>query len=134
MKNQFYSSLFSIASFFGIVGVAFGAFGAHFLKSRVDASDIDILKTGVLYLFVHTVVILIVILLARNDSHSRLLKSSGLLFAIGIVLFSGSLFVISTKALTGLHLGYFGILTPVGGLCFITGWIILLFYSFSYRI
>lgn len=134
MINHFYAKLLIAASLFGIVGVSVGAFGAHFLKSRIDANDIETLKTGVLYLFFHTLMILIVILLARTDRDSRLLKSAGLFYAIGVVLFSGSLFIIATKSLIGLQLGYFGILTPMGGLCFIIGWILLLFYSFSYRI
>lgn len=134
MMNFFYAKLLTAASFFGMIGVSFGAFGAHFLKSRIDANELDILKTGVIYLFIHTLIILIVILLAKTDLHSRLLKSSGLLFAIGVILFSGSLFIIATKSITGFQIGYFGIITPVGGLCFITGWILLLFYSFSYRL
>ena len=134
MKNYFYARLLSVASLFGIIGVSFGAFGAHFLKSRIDANALDVLKTGVLYLFIHTLMILIIILLGRTDHQSRLLKSSGLLYASGIILFSGSLFAIATKSFTGFNIGYLGILTPMGGLCFIIGWIILLFYSFSYRI
>ena len=133
MRNYFYSRLLSIASIFGIIGVSFGAFAAHFLKSRIAAGDLDVLKTGVLYLFIHTLAILAVVLLGREDKESRLLKSSGLLFLTGVILFSGSLFLLSTQSLSGINLSYFGIVTPVGGLCFIIGWILLLLYSFSNR-
>jgi uncharacterized membrane protein YgdD (TMEM256/DUF423 family) len=134
MNNHFYARLLTASSLFGMIGVSFGAFGAHFLKSRIDANELDVLRTGVLYLFIHTLMILIIILLAKTDQQSRLLKSTGMLFTIGIILFSGSLFLIATKSLTGFDIGYFGILTPAGGLCFIIGWMLLFFYSFSYRI
>lgn len=133
MRNYFYSRLLSIASLFGVIGVSIGAFAAHFLKSRIDLSDLDVIKTGVLYLFIHTLAILAVVLLGRADQDSRLLKSSGILFLTGVILFSGSLFLIATQSLSGLNLGYFGIVTPVGGLCFITGWMLLLFYSITNR-
>lgn len=133
MRTYFYSRLLGIASIFGVIGVSFGAFGAHFLKSRIDLSDLEVLKTGVLYLFIHTLAMLAVVLLGRADQESRLLKSSGLLFLTGVILFSGSLFLLATQSLFGLNLRYFGIVTPVGGLCFITGWILLLLYSLSNR-
>lgn len=133
MTNPFYVKLLSVAALFGMTGVAFGAFGAHFLKSRIGVDDTDVLKTGVLYLFIHTIMILVIVLLGRTDKDSRLLKSAGVAFAIGIVLFSGSLFLIATRSLTNVEIGYFGILTPIGGLGFIAGWILLLFYSISNR-
>ena len=133
MRSYFFSRLLSIASIFGVIGVSFGAFAAHFLKSRIDVSDLEVLKTGVLYLFIHTLAILAVVLLGREDKESRLLKSCGVLFLTGVILFSGSLFLIATQSLSGLNLGFFGIITPIGGFCFIIGWILLFLYSFSNR-
>lgn len=131
MNSSFYNRLLCTASIFGIIGVSFGAFGAHFLKSRLQVEDLDILRTGVLYLFVHTLATLFVIVLSAGDLNSRHLKGSGLLFVIGIILFSGSLFLIATRSLTMLPTNYIGILTPVGGLCFILAWSLLFLYAFS---
>jgi len=133
MNSPFYARLLVVGSFLGAMGVMIGAFGAHFLKSRLAASDLDIIRTGVLYLFIHVGIIFIVALLARNNTASRLLKSAGLFFVMGVILFSGSLFFLATQSLTGLYISNAGILTPIGGICFITGWGLLLIYSFSLK-
>ena len=133
MNDRFYLMLLRLASLLGIIGVAFGAFGAHFLKSRLDEQSIEVVKTGVLYLFIHTITSLFIVLIGKNDTTSRYLKASGVFFIIGILLFSGSLFLIGTKSLTSWSIGYFGILTPIGGLCFILGWLMLLLYALTRR-
>ncbi len=127
--NYFSSRLLGIAAIFGITGVAFGAFGAHFLKSRIPIESIEVLKTGVLYLFVHTSGILFQIILINLDQRSKLLKASAIFFVLGIFLFSGSLFLIATQSLTGLSPSYYGFVTPIGGLFFISGWILLFLYA-----
>ena len=131
MNNTFYKRLVGIGACLGVTGVLFGAFGAHFLKSRLSAYDLDIIRTSVLYLFVHVLIILIVALFARDSAYSRILRSSGIFFTTGIFLFSGSLFIIATQTLTGLKASFIGVLTPLGGLCFIAGWVMLIFYAFS---
>src|SRR5688572_6962249 len=108
MNLNFYSRLLSTAAAFGVIGVGMGAFGAHFLRSRLDDDAIEVLRTGVLYLFVHVLAMLAIVVLGKSDMTSRLLKSIGLLFGIGILLFSGSLFLIATQALTGLSASYYG--------------------------
>src|SRR5687767_4681213 len=102
MNSQYFQSLLGLAACFGIIGVSFGAFGAHFLKEKLSPDEIDVVRTGVLYLFIHTLVILAIVVLGKNDPVSRLLKSSGIFFGLGIFLFSGSLFLIATQTLTGL--------------------------------
>ena len=62
MNDSFFNRLQSLAGIMGAIGVIFGAFGAHFLKSRLDAGDLDTIKTGVLYLFIHTLATLFVCL------------------------------------------------------------------------
>ena len=133
MNSKFYERLLSVAACFGIMGVSFGAFGAHFLKTRLSAGEIDVVRTGVLYLFIHTVVILVIVLLGKNDPLSRVLKSAGIFLTVGIILFSGSLFLIATQTLTGFPAKYVGILTPIGGLFFIAGWLMLFISSVSGR-
>lgn len=131
MNERFYVILLRIAACYGILAVSLGAFGAHYLKSRLASDDLEIIRTGVFYMFIHTVAILAIILLGRLDSISRVLKGSGLFFVLGIFLFSGSLFLIATGTQTGITIPYIGMFTPIGGLFFILGWLLLLIYSFS---
>src|SRR5688572_9559280 len=125
MNDQFYNRLLAVASLIGLIGVSIGAFGAHFLKSRLEVTDLDVLRTGVLYLFIHILATFIVAMIGRVNLNSRLLKSAALSFIIGVILFSGSLFIISTRSLTGLSTGFIGPITPIGGLGFIGGWLML---------
>lgn len=133
MRNEFYNRVLALAAILGLLGVVFGAFGAHFLKTKLEPSSLEIIKTGVLYLFIHVLACLFVVIMASKDEVSRILKSSGILFLAGILLFSGSLFLIGTQSLTGLNVSFIGILTPLGGICFISGWLMLTLYAFSNR-
>ncbi len=125
MNNPFYNRLLAVASFLGALGVIAGAFGAHFLKSRLEVKDLETLKTAVLYLFVHVLVSLFICSIARSANPSRWLKIAGISFIIGIIFFSGSLFIIGTASLTQFPVSMIGIITPIGGLFFICGWIAL---------
>jgi uncharacterized membrane protein YgdD (TMEM256/DUF423 family) len=127
MNDSFFNRLQSIAAGIGAIGVIFGAFGAHFLKTRLDAGDLETIKTGVLYLFIHTLATLLVCAQSRQQPDSRQLRMAGIAFIIGITMFSGSLFVIGTASLTGFPVSAIGFITPLGGLCFILGWTFLAF-------
>jgi uncharacterized membrane protein YgdD (TMEM256/DUF423 family) len=105
-----------LAAFFGFTGVALGAFAAHGLKGRLSAEYLAIFHTGVLYQLVHALAILGVAVLAAQLP-GRLMTWAGVSFALGIVLFSGSLYALT---LTGI--GKLGIITPFGGLAFLVGW------------
>lgn len=105
-----------LAAFFGFTGVALGAFAAHGLKNRLSAEYLAIFHTGVTYQLVHTLALLGVALLATQIP-GRLVTWAGASFAIGILLFSGSLYLLT---LTGF--GKLGIVTPFGGLAFLAGW------------
>ena len=108
-----------LAAFFGFTGVALGAFAAHGLKSRLSAEHLAIFHTGVTYQLVHTLALMGVALLATQIP-GRLIVWAGASFAIGILLFSGSLYLLT---LTGF--GKLGIITPFGGLAFLVGWFCL---------
>lgn len=100
----------------GFVGVALGAFGAHALRGSLSAEHLAVFETGVRYQLIHAVALVLVgVLLDRRPS--RLTRAAGWCFVLGIVLFSGSLYVLSLTGITA-----FGILTPLGGLCFLAGW------------
>ncbi|GFM78889.1 DUF423 domain-containing protein [Pseudomonas cichorii] len=108
-----------LAAFFGFTGVALGAFAAHGLKGRLSPEYLAIFHTGVLYQLVHALALLGVAVLAAQIP-GRLVTWAGFSFAIGIVLFSGSLY-----ALTLSGIGKLGIVTPFGGLAFLIGWLTL---------
>ncbi|UCP07900.1 MULTISPECIES: DUF423 domain-containing protein [unclassified Pseudomonas] len=108
-----------LAAFFGFTGVALGAFAAHGLKSRLTPEYLTIFHTGVTYQLVHTLALLGVALLA-TQIQGRLITWAGASFAIGILLFSGSLYLLTLTGISKL-----GIITPFGGLAFLIGWLCL---------
>jgi uncharacterized membrane protein YgdD (TMEM256/DUF423 family) len=108
-----------LAAFFGFTGVGLGAFAAHGLKNRLTPEYLAIFHTGVTYQLVHTLALLGVALLATQVP-GRLITWAGASFAIGIVLFSGSLYVLTLTGVSKL-----GIVTPFGGLAFLVGWFCL---------
>lgn len=107
----------SLASLSGLLAVAFGAFGAHALKSRLDDYALGVFQTAVQYHFYHSLALLAVGIIALNQPQAALLRSSGWLFMTGIVIFSGSLYLLSISGVRWL-----GAITPLGGLAFIAGW------------
>ncbi|GGU61753.1 DUF423 domain-containing protein [Pseudomonas laurentiana] len=112
-------SFLLLAAFFGFTGVALGAFAAHGLKARLSSEYLAIFQTGVTYQLIHTLALLAVALLA-TQLPGRLVGWAGGLFSLGIVLFSGSLYLLT---LTGV--GKLGIITPLGGAAFLAGWLCL---------
>ena len=108
------------ASVFLALAVILGAFGAHGLKPHLSAEMIQTYKTGVEYHFYHALGLLLIGVLAISFP-SDLLKWSAIFLSAGIVLFSGSLYVL---AVTGIKV--LGAVTPLGGLSFIAGWVLLL--------
>lgn len=107
----------SLASLSGLLAVAFGAFGAHALRGRLDDYAMGVFETAVQYHFYHSLALLAVGVLALGQPQTVLLKSSGWLFLLGLVLFSGSLYLLSLSGIKWL-----GAVTPLGGLAFIAGW------------
>ncbi|WP_040952553.1 DUF423 domain-containing protein [Gorillibacterium massiliense] len=99
------------------LGVALGAFGAHILKDRLDTDMMDVYHTGVLYHLVHGVGLLAVGLAGRHLAAEKLVRWSGWLLIAGIILFSGSLYILAITGVKGL-----GAITPLGGVAFLAGW------------
>lgn len=108
-----------LAAFFGFTGVALGAFAAHGLKKSLSAEYLAIFHTGVTYQLVHALALFGVALLAAHIP-GRLVMWAGVSFSIGILLFSGSLYLLTTVGI-----GKLGIITPFGGLAFLIGWLCL---------
>ncbi len=107
----------TLASLSGMLAVVFGAFGAHALKGKLDDQALKVFETAVQYHFYHTFALLLVGVIALSQPQTVLLKSSGWLFVIGILVFSGSLYLLR---LTGVR--WLGAITPLGGLALIAGW------------
>lgn len=109
----------SLGSISGALAVMIGAFGAHGLKNKLCEEMLAIYKTGVEYHFYHTLALLAIGLFALHHK-SALLTASGWSMVTGIVIFSGSLYALSISGVKIL-----GALTPIGGLFFIVGWLLL---------
>src|SRR5438128_4402731 len=113
-------TFFLIGAIFGFLGVAFGAFGAHGLRSRLSPEMLAVFETGVRYHMYHALALLLTgLILARMDGW--LIHAAGWAFAIGIVLFSGSLYLLAVTGTT-----MFGAITPIGGVAFLVGWACLI--------
>ncbi|MFD0794166.1 DUF423 domain-containing protein [Mucilaginibacter litoreus] len=112
------------ASFFGAVAVIAGAFGAHALKSSLSAYQLDVWHTAVQYNFYHVFALLFLSTFTRFKN--KLITVAYYMFTLGIVLFSGSLYLLSCRDLLHMPgLVALGPVTPLGGLLFIIGWITL---------
>lgn len=104
---------------YGFLGVAFGAFGAHALKARLAPEMLTVWKTAVEYQFYHALALVLVGLIATQRP-SIAITNAAICFALGVLVFSGSLYVL---ALSGVR--WLGVITPIGGLLFLIGWVLL---------
>ena len=113
-----------LGSLFALLAVILGAFGAHTLKEIVSPTQLAIFEKGVTYQFYHSLGLLASGILFQSFSKS-LIKLATVFFALGILLFSGSLYLMVGLAASGGSIGAAGIITPIGGLCFIGAWALL---------
>jgi uncharacterized membrane protein YgdD (TMEM256/DUF423 family) len=115
-----------LAAILGALAVALGAFGAHGLKKLVPPDTISTFETGVRYQFYHVFALLAVGILYERFA-GKWLRYAGHCFVTGIVLFSGSLYLLTAlKATETVGLSGIGAITPIGGVFFIVGWLCLL--------
>ena len=120
------SKLFLISgALINALGVILGAFGAHFLKSRLHIDELVTYETAIRYLFIHAMALIIISLLIKDLTNFSF-KIAGVFFLVGIALFSGSLLMLIATKIHAL-----GAITPMGGLCFIIGWLMLAIGSFK---
>lgn len=110
-----------IASVSGMLAVILGAFGAHGLEKLVDAKMLQRFHTGVEYQFYHSLALLLISIL-NNQIKNKYVVYAGYAFLLGMVLFSGSLYLYVLTGIKG-----FALVTPLGGLSFIVGWGLLAF-------
>jgi uncharacterized membrane protein YgdD (TMEM256/DUF423 family) len=110
----------------GFIAVALGAFGAHGLEGKIPDKYLETWQTAVQYQMFHAVGLLVIGLLAGKIS-SPLINWSGWLMLIGIILFSGSLFVLSVTQIKVL-----GAITPLGGVSFLVAWVLMIIAAYKY--
>jgi uncharacterized membrane protein YgdD (TMEM256/DUF423 family) len=108
-----------LAALFGFTGVALGAFASHGLRSQLSPAYLAVFQTGVQYQLIHALALFGVAQLALLHP-SRLLTAVGALFTAGILLFSGSLYLLTLSGI-----GKLGMITPIGGTAFLAGWLCL---------
>jgi uncharacterized membrane protein YgdD (TMEM256/DUF423 family) len=122
---QLYLMLGAICAF---VGVGLGAFGAHGLKTILEPDMLAVYQTGVTYQMWHSLGLILVALLSQNAPENKWLIFAGRFMFVGIVLFSGSLYLLAL-----LKLKWLGMITPFGGLCFLAAWLSIAVFSFTHR-
>ena len=114
-----------LGALLGAISVVLGAFGAHTLKQFISEKSLLTFETGVRYQFYHAIALLFTGILYKEFSNKSLLWA-GRMFCLGILLFSGSLYFLAIVNLTeNAGLKGIGAITPLGGACFIAGWILL---------
>lgn len=125
MKTRFYLMVTALS---GLSAVVLGAFGAHALQGYLPGGLLKAWNTAVLYQFVHTLALLATCLLMLQPRAPRSLGWAAVAFMLGILLFSGSLYLLALTQISKL-----GIITPVGGLCFVLGWLALFIAAWHWR-
>ncbi len=121
-----YKKILLVASIFGAISVITGAFGAHALKSLLTESQLSSFKTGNTYQFYHSLLLLAIGILYKLQA-SKLLKTAAWLCIIGVLCFSGSLYILACRDLIGLkNTAIVGPITPLGGLFLTSSWIVLI--------
>jgi len=114
-------------AFIAAISIMMGAFGAHLLKDILSIKAMELYETGIKYQIYHAFAMIISGILFQLNPGKQI-KTASILFLLGILLFSGSLYVLSYKINNHIDgLNWVGPITPLGGLCFILGWLILAF-------
>ncbi|WP_052591951.1 DUF423 domain-containing protein [Aureispira sp. CCB-QB1] len=129
-----YKKLLIITGVLGMLAVILGAFGAHALANKLSTSQLSTYQTGIQYHYYHTITLLIVVMASQWFVKPTWLYRSAICFVIGILCFSGSIYLLACKELLSLQdsTKIIGPITPIGGLFFIAGWAMLVFHAFRY--
>lgn len=113
-------TFFTLAALLGGLAVGLGAFGAHALAGRVEPRLLEVFETGVRYHFYHALALFVVVFALNRWPNAGLISVAGWLLIVGILIFSGSLYLMT---FTGIR--WLGAITPIGGVAFIAGWLCL---------
>lgn len=125
MKSKVYNYI-RIGGIYGAIAVLMGALGSHFLKGMMKPDDVPIYQTAVDFQFIHALGLLFIGLKMKKYPRSVRLNNAGKLFTFGVILFSGSLYLLTLiRTLEDESLDLLGSLTPFGGGLLIIGWIVI---------
>ncbi len=122
MQRRYYIAGFA----FGLTGIILGAFATHGLKPILSTAAMESFETGVQYQIYHALLLLILGNLKEENTRRR--KLIFYLLVFGILLFSGSIYLLATREITNFEIGFLGPVTPVGGSMLILCWFILLWH------
>jgi uncharacterized membrane protein YgdD (TMEM256/DUF423 family) len=123
-----------LGAFFAFIAVLLGAMGAHLLKDNLSVDSLKSFETGVKYLMYHALYLLFLSVYV-NKENGKAIKNLLYLTTIGILFFSGSIFLLSTISITKIEVfRLLGPITPVGGLLLILNWALLFYYAFIIKI
>lgn len=128
-----YKKLLIITGILGVLAVILGAFGAHALASKLTESRLNTYQTGIQYHYYHTITLLVVVTMSRWYSKPVWLYRSAVFFILGILCFSGSIYLLACRDLLSLEnwTKIIGPITPIGGLFFIVGWLMIIVHAFQ---
>ena len=118
--------IFLMASILGLIAVVFGAFAAHGLRDVLNTTSLESFQTGVRYQMYHAFFLFVIGLMPQLQPHQK--KRVFWLTLLGVLLFSGSIYLLSTNALTPIDFTFLGPVTPIGGLLLISAWGVLGFF------
>lgn len=120
------NKILSTAGFFGMTAIILGAFGAHALKNVLTTEQLLTFETGVKYQMYHALFLLFLGL--NNHINQKIKKTILILTILGVLFFSGSIYLLATDSLNSFNFKVFGIITPIGGALLISSWGILSFH------
>ncbi len=121
-----YTNFLFLSAVCGLIGVAMGAFGAHGLKAILSAEMLTVYKTAVDYQMWHALGLGLIATFKLQHPESNHLNLAGQLMFAGILLFSGSLYAMAISGVTWL-----GMITPLGGVCFLLAWVLVAIFSYQ---
>jgi uncharacterized membrane protein YgdD (TMEM256/DUF423 family) len=124
-KKRMDKKIISTAAIFGMIAIIFGAFGAHALKKVLSIEQLSTFETGVRYQMYHALFLLFIG--TTTIINQKLKKTIYNLTVLGILFFSGSIYLLATNSLTPIDFKIFGFVTPIGGIFLILAWLLLLF-------
>ncbi|MBU6343224.1 MAG: DUF423 domain-containing protein [Bacteroidetes bacterium] len=124
MKNAALQT-FRLTGILGALTVAMGALGAHQFKKMVGEEAISVYETGIYYQFFHVLALAFLGLAQQQFPAVRALNTVKWLWLTGIICFSGSIYLLALRSLIPFSVSWAGPITPLGGVCFIAGWIAL---------
>lgn len=118
--------IISTGAVLGMIAIILGAFGAHALKKVLSMEELSTFETGVRYQMYHAFFLLFIGMI--NDLSQKAKKIIYNLVLFGVLLFSGSIYLLATNSLTSFDFKIIGFITPIGGLLLIMAWVVLLFH------